>query len=126
MDAYLETVGSQMIEQLTRHSVIAFGNEIEGGVESELHLELHQLSAPGEPFRALHIVRKDERKPLSLGPAGPSFGRPFGAGKNRPFIQHALALAQSKPAPDRHPYGCRQQGLNAVIKTVTKHGRENL
>ena len=43
--AYFKSVAGKLFSQLTRNSIVAFRNEVEGRTYAKLHFQLHELPA---------------------------------------------------------------------------------
>ncbi|HEY6260512.1 MAG TPA: hypothetical protein VIW47_02885 [Nitrospiraceae bacterium] len=122
VDAHFESVALKFFDQVPGNLVIAFGDEIEGGAEAQVHFELHQLPASIQTSLAFHIVRQHKGELFAVGPAGPAFRGSLRAGQDGPGLRHSRPFPQRKPAANGEPGGRGQERLEVVIEAVAEHG----
>src|SRR5713226_1720774 len=71
MHADLESIRGQVIAQFLRRGVIAFRDEIEGGVKAKVRFKFHEVPAAVESSFSFHVVRENESEVFSVRPATP-------------------------------------------------------
>src|SRR5664280_892978 len=118
MHAHLETALREPGAQIRRHNVGTLGDEVEGGAEPQLHLELRELAALLQSLGSLDIVGQHEGELLALRPAGPTLGRTGGRFVDRPDVSAGLLLPTAKEPADGHAHAPRDKRLELIVDTL--------
>ena len=115
MNPNFKTTFDQILAQLGRRFVAAFGNEVERRSKTQLSLKFRQPPALSQPGGPLDIVSDDEREFLPLRPSIPAGRSHSSALVNGPVEARLTKFPHCQIAPHRIAQAIRHERLDSII-----------